>query len=247
MRIQVLSDLHLEEHPYIPEHTAADVVVMAGDIGIGAQGVEWAKRHFDCPVIFVAGNHEYHDPITPIALHKRLIKRAACGSNVNVLDDNVCMINGVRFLGCTLWTDPLAPGTILYCDAERIAVQAEPIDEPEFFTMSDQELLHHESRGWLERELHKPFAGKTVVVTHHAPSLQSVTQGYGGHPFTNCYVATNMEKYMAGVDVWIHGHTHNSSDYVIGGCRVVCNPRGYPDEQSEPENRAFDPVKLIEI
>ncbi|TLS78278.1 phosphoesterase [Mariprofundus erugo] len=247
MRIHVLSDLHLEEHRYVPEHSDADVVVLAGDIGIGTEGVAWAKRHFDCPVIFVAGNHEYHDPIIPIDLHKRLIKCAAHGSNVTALDNDVCVINGVRFLGTTLWTDPLAPGTILFCDAERIVVQAEPIDGPEFFTMSDQERLHDESRQWLERELQRPFAGKTVVVTHHAPSLQSIARKAWHQPLTNCYVAANMEKYMCGVDVWIHGHTHNSADYVIGGCRVVCNPRGYPDEQSECENEDFDPRKVIEI
>jgi hypothetical protein len=46
--------------------------------------------------------------------------------------------------------------------------------------------------------------------------------------------------------LWIHGHTHDSFDYVCNGTRVVCNPRGYAID-GIPENPRFDPALTIDI
>ena len=70
LRIHLLSDLHLEFAPFVPQVSSADVVVLAGDIGVGSQGMQWAKEVFDIPVLYVAGNHEYQNPELSMPEHK---------------------------------------------------------------------------------------------------------------------------------------------------------------------------------
>src|SRR5262249_12831499 len=108
MRIHVLSDLHLEVRPFEAEAVAADLVVLAGDIANGADGVDWARRAFRAPVLYLAGNHEYYDGDFD-EVQEQL--RHDADERVRVLDRSVAVVDGVRFLGCTLWTDySLAPG-----------------------------------------------------------------------------------------------------------------------------------------
>ena len=108
MRIRVLSDLHLEVRPLSLPGVEADLVVLAGDIGNGAAGIEWAREQFDVPVLFVAGNHEYYEG--EFHAVQQSLRAAAAGSNVHLLDCDVLTLGGVRFLGCSLWTDySLAP------------------------------------------------------------------------------------------------------------------------------------------
>lgn len=104
--------------------------------------------------------------------------------------------------------------------------------------------MHRASRAWLTEQLATPFAGKTVVVTHHAPHRLSVPPQYDGDPLTPCYASHLPELVRPPVDLWIHGHIHDSMDYDIEGTRVLVNPRGYkpPDE-----NPAFEPSLVVEI
>jgi predicted phosphodiesterase len=99
----------------------------------------------------------------------------------------------------------------------------------------------------LQDRLDEDFEGKTVVVTHHLPSIQSVSERYKDSDLSACF-ASNLD-YLFGekVDVWIHGHTHDSLDYTVCGTRVICNPRGYERYGSGPENYDFNPELTIEI
>jgi Icc-related predicted phosphoesterase len=108
----------------------------------------------------------------------------------------------------------------------------------------DQLRLHEVSRIFLEDELGKHFDGITIVMTHHAPSLRSLPPGHRRDPLTPAY-ASDLEHLIERFRpaLWVHGHVHSSSDYVIGGTRVICNPRGYADEP----NASFDPQLVIEI
>ena len=245
MKIQILSDLHLECATFQPSQTEADIIVLAGDVGVGSEGVLWAKEVFDVPVIYVAGNHEYHDASMTMAEHMEMIKQVAAGSNVTVLDNDVAVVDGVRFVGTTLWTDVKDAYSALYCDIDRISV-----DENEYgsvhFTKEYAQELFDRNRGWLKEELERSFDGKTVVITHHAPSWMSLHEKHVGNPWNPCFMS-DLEDMMGSVDLWIHGHTHNNFDYHIGGTRVLCNPRGYPDEIAGFENTEFDAVKVVEI
>ena len=98
--------------------------------------------------------------------------------------------------------------------------------------------MHIAARQWLSNELMVPAQRKRIVITHHAPSRQSVAPQYQDDPLTPAY-ASRMESVVQLADLWIHGHMHDSFDYTVGECRVVCNPRGYASKGKRAENEAF--------
>ena len=247
MKLHILNDLHIEFEDFEPPATDADVIVLAGDIGVGMEGLRWAEARFpDRPVIYVPGNHEfYHHDIDLIDALK-----AEAPDHIHVLNDDQVVIDGVRFLGSILWTD-----FALFGETDRFfAQQAARQRMTDFsiiqnhgrrFTPEDAARRHAASRGWLASMLAQPFDGKTVVVTHHAPSSRSVPARYARDLLTPAF-ASNLETLMDsdGVALWIHGHIHDSFDYEIDGTRVVCNPRGYAPNALTPD---FRPDFIVEI
>jgi len=260
VRIHVLSDLHLEVTPFAPPETDADVVVLAGDIHNGSEGLEWAARTFrGRRVVYVPGNHEYYD--RELVATAEALAADAARLGVTLLDTAAAVIDGVRFVGATLWTDFCLDGAER---REEVMALSLPYivdfrairygDGP--FTPEASVDLHVAARAWLEAELARPFAGTTVVVTHHAPHPGSVHARFANHPANGGFVS-NLAALMGGPALWIHGHTHNSFDYRVAGTRVVCNPRGYvlvkpaPDPGAPPrvkaENAEFDPGLTVAI
>ncbi|NWF36184.1 metallophosphoesterase [Mariprofundus sp. KV] len=246
MKLHILSDIHLENAPFQAPQTDADVVLLAGDIAEGVAGVTWAIDKFQVPVVYVCGNHEFHDSDSTMIEHLDAIKDAASGSNVIVLDNEETVIGGVRFLASTMWTDLSNFGSVLYCDHDYIIVEYSPGSAPTHFSVEHQQQYFEKNRAWLRSALQRPFDGKTVVVTHHAPSLKSLHPQYMNNPWTPCFI-TDMEALMPGIDLWVHGHTHNCFDYHIGNTRVVCNPRGNPNSLGGWENRMFNPAMVVEL
>lgn len=234
MRIRVLSDLHLEAAPFDPPAAPADVVVLAGDIHNGGAGVEWAKAQFAAPVLYVAGNHEAYDG--EFHATEAALREAATDSQVQILDCSETVIDGVRFLGCTLWTD-----FALYGEAGRkLALEkygAWLIDyrsirwHDRAFSVADSTALHAAHRTWLTSRLLRPYEGVTVVITHHVPHPGSIAPKFTAHPLNPAFVS-NLESFMGRAQLWIHGHTHRAFDYTVRGTRIVCNPRGYADEET---------------
>lgn len=104
MRIKILSDLHLEFEALNCDDHGADVVVLAGDIHVGTQGLEWAKASFtQAPVIYGLRNHEYYKQKYPSLVTR--LKDLAKGTNITILENESLEVNDVVFHGCTLWTD----------------------------------------------------------------------------------------------------------------------------------------------
>jgi predicted phosphodiesterase len=253
MKLHVLSDLHLSLAGMDVAETDADLVILAGDIARPDKAVAWA-RQIRKPVIYVAGNHEYYNDHLQGALHE--LRRHCAGSAVHVLEREAWTFDGVRFLGATLWSDfrvfdddaareqSMANAIALIRDFQRITVDAER-SRP--FTPQDSQALFDRSSAWLEAQLQQPFDGPTVVITHHAPSPQSIHPRFAGSLLNGCFVS-DLERLMCAdrVRLWIHGHTHNSFDYTVRGTRVVCNPRGYV-VQGVGENPVFDPALVVEV
>lgn len=237
MQIQILSDLHREFFSQDVEPCLADVVVLAGDIDIGNRGVLWAQETFiGTPVIYVCGNHEYYGKAYPKLL--ATLKDLAKGSNVFVLENDAVVLDGVRFLGCTLWTDFALLGEPRIAGSqanEKMSDYMKIRVSPEYRRLRsiDTATIHQKSRAWLEQELAAASA-KTVVVTHHAPSAKSLFDGYQDKPLSAAY-ASNLDELIQAsqVSLWVHGHIHSSLDYRLGNTRVVSNPRGYPDERND--------------
>lgn len=249
MRIRVLSDLHTEMAGLELEHVDADVVVLAGDIGVRTRGFEWAQRTFPkTPVIYVAGNHEYYGAAVPHLTNK--LRTMSKGTNVSFLDEEEVVIGGVRFLCATMWTDFALFGADRRDEAMEVA-QALMTDfkrirkSPSFSKLRPRDTLalHRRARAWLRDAIDRGAANKTVVVTHHAPAASSIADRQRTDLLSAAY-ATDMSAFFDGrVALWIHGHTHHAVDEVINGTRVVSNQRGYPDEPAD----GFDPSFVVDL
>lgn len=271
MKLLVLSDLHLDMAP-MPLETdgrridaGADVVVLAGDIHEGTAGLHWARQSFpDKPILYVAGNHEFYGHSWGGLL--AALRDTAAQLDIHCLENEAVEIGGVRFLGCSLWTDFLLDGESRQPGAMQAAqswlndyrwIRVEEADIPQDMGLIkpgplNAELTlrrHQESVAWLEQELSMENAPTSVVVTHHAPHPKSVPAQYLGDPLSPAFVS-DLERLMGRACVptlWIHGHVHSSMDYRVGGTRVVCNPRGYWHWIGGQENKDFRPAYLVEI
>ncbi len=277
MKLQLLSDLHLEAHPHwraqpIP---GADLLVLAGDIGSYQNGsqlqdtdfglTQFSPQHgWPTPVIYVPGNHEY-DGLDFDVAHARL--RETCGRlGLIWLERESLVLSGVRFVGTTLWSDfdalgpgpdavATEPGAGAQLLAQQLKAREKAYRAANYYLrktdtvragepwlaegLRSQALVCQE---WLRQELEKPYAGRTVVVTHFAPSLQSADPRYGLTPGTAGF-CNALDDLLPLAQLWLHGHLHAPSDYRSRGCRVVANPLGYARKN---EQVAFRPDWLID-
>ena len=273
MKIQLLSDLHLEAQPQWRARAApnADILVLAGDIGSYQQGSHLSDPDFGLaqfspaagwptPVLYVPGNHEY-DAGDWDHLNARL--QACCerlglhwlerNSFTSAVSDRHG--HAIRFLGTTLWSDFDALARSEFgASAER--ARAKAFRAANFYLKKTQTTRHgapflaeamrdqgRVCQEWLALELAKPFAGTTVVVTHFAPSLHSADPRYGLTPGTAGF-CNSLEPLMAQAQLWLHGHLHAPSDYTLHGCRVVANPLGYARKN---EQVGFRDAHCLEI
>ena len=261
-KILVLSDLHTEFLQYwaLPEELPDfNVCVLAGDIaGSPQKGVNFAATApglIGKPVLYVSGNHEFYGG--EIENRLRVGKEAAADTNVRLLDCNVTIVDGVRFVGAILWTDYLLQsqqGWSMAMAAQGLydhkAIERRGPQGALRFAPADALARHHADRDYIETVLSVPFDGPTVVVTHHAPHPRSVAARFVDDGLTPCFVSdltAVIERYAPAL--WIHGHTHDCFDYRVGKTRIVCNPKGYGPSRPgrRLENVAFDVGRVVEV
>jgi predicted phosphodiesterase len=286
VNIQLLSDLHLESHPHFSAQplAGADVLVLAGDIGsyqlnsdltrlavpdfglarFSPRPVHEGGAAWPTPVIFVPGNHEY-DGLEFDEAHQRL--RQACERwGLIWLEQESVVLHGVRFVGCTLWSDfdalssaagtpanaAAAPGAL----AEQLKARDKAFRAANFYLRKNHSLQGGapmlaeqvreqalKSQRWLRQALATGFDGPTVAVTHFAPSLLSADPRYGLTPGTAGF-CNALDDLLPAVQLWLHGHLHCPQDYVSRGCRVVANPLGYA---RKGEQKNYRPELLIAV
>ena len=255
MKLLVLSDLHAEHSPFVPDPAvvaAADIVVLAGDIHAGSQVAAWSRQTFaDKPVVLIAGNHELYDGHWTRTLDD--IRESAQRHEVHFLENDTVTIGGVQFLGTTLWTD------FMYFGVNQIR---QAMNEARRYMMDYRAIQgcnpeetfdrHRSSLAWLTAELHCPLPPDTqsrVVVTHHYPHKKSTAKEYLSDLCTAAFGSQLPEELFAHADLWIHGHTHTSCAYEVNGCQVICNPRGYPMDKlaTHYENQVFNPGLLLDV
>lgn len=239
-----ISDLHIEFMPGKPDlrthpkvagffRHQADIVVCAGDMHPGTVGLTWLRRQYpDSEIVVVAGNHDFWS-----RNHKRHIDRLynkARSLDIHFLENDTTIIHGVKFIGATLWSDYNLLG-----DPDKAMEDAMQMNDYRRIRIADgrakitpQYLLsvHQKSRAFIEEQL-EGSSEKKYVVTHHAPSSLSLDMSKD-REIQPCY-ASNLDEMISrkGPAYWHHGHLHNSSNYLIGNTRVICNPFGYwPDD-----------------
>lgn len=255
MKIGIVSDLHCEFWSRGEEHLPwlgrrYDVLILAGDIATYCDAVSVAvsaKTAAD-RVILIAGNHDHYSLDINSSIAD--LRRASAALGVDFLERSSIVIRGVRFLGCTLWTDYSVMLNLIGVgrhEAMQICYRAmmdhRRIKLGEKSFMPEDALKEHQrSAAWLEYELSVPHSGKTVVVTHHAPSWKSIHPKYLKDPVTAGF-ASDMAIVKRPVDLWAHGHMHDRAVYETDGTTVVCNPRGYPGENYS-DARDYKPFEI---
>ncbi|MDB5798934.1 MAG: hypothetical protein JWP36_2836 [Paucimonas sp.] len=263
MKIQLASDLHLEHlqarfpgERVIEPAPEADLLVLAGDIAEGE--LAWSLfADWPVPVLYVAGNHEFYR--ADYGRARQALQQPRPGHRVRLLDEDEVHIDGVRILGCTLWTDyeldpSLAPQAAmdyarLHANDHRYIAHRGAIFMPE-----DALAEHRRDRAWLAARLACGHDGPTVVITHHAPHPLSVHARFRDNPLNPAFVS-NLEDMLPAAQLWLHGHVHDNMDYRVGGCRVVANPRGYAFNKRAAatpadidfENKAFKPALVLPV
>ena len=290
MRLQLLSDLHLEADPFFEAVPAplADLLVLAGDIGSYQNGSHLANlgdetfglerfsplKNWPVPVVYIPGNHEF-DGLDFDHTTTRL--RQICADlGIVWLERQVLtaaelldkpkdpLLQKIRLVGTTLWADFDAlgpqPGTARAAAPTALADQLESrrkaYSAANWYLSKVQtmrwgqvwlaEQMREEAlscQAWLRNALATPFDGKTVVITHFAPSLQSADPRYGQTPGTAGF-CNSLDELLPQADLWLHGHLHCPSNYQAGRCRVVANPLGYAKKK---EQSGFLPQCVVEV
>lgn len=266
MKLHILSDLHLEfQSLEIENRNSANILILAGDICVA----EYLDRSEASPkyaiarnwvhifenaaaqyehVIYVPGNHEHYYGLFTGTVNI-LRKHLGHISNLHILDNEIVELNGYWFVGTTLWTD-----------FNRDSIGAKLVVQD---SLNDYHLIKAEGYGKLRPNdtyayhqkaisaiSYAAINEKVIVVGHHAPSFQSVGLKYKNLGSVNYGYYSDLERFIddrPNIKLWIHGHMHDSSDYMIGNTRIIANPRGYVTPRMIPENPSFDPYKVVEL
>lgn len=259
MKIQLVSDLHLEfgEIPKI-KRFGADVLILSGDICVAEDfyrasksattpsvGAAMAYQDFfdqvshEFPhVIYVAGNHEFYKGKWPG--HFSVIRDAVKGfQNIRFLEKESVEIDGVLFIGSILWTNMNNYDAVTMYTVQNGMNDFNLItfDKGQFTKLRPVHVASYHSTAvqYIEQTLTENKNKTCVVVTHHAPTYESIERRYRNERHMNGAYASDLSELILDnpqIKLWTHGHTHHSMDYMVGDTRVVCNPKGYPGEPS---------------
>jgi len=264
MKLYIVSDLHFETAPAwsFPEDLPSfDVAVLAGDIDCpldrAIDRIAQSPCLTDKPVVVVPGNHEFDGGVFQDVLAEGEA-RVAANRHVRLLHRRTAVIQGVRFVGATLWTDYELNGTtrasMILAGQEmpdhKMIRYREPSGHISRFMPWHTRAEHKLDRAFIEAELASPFEGPTVVVTHHLPSRQSVATRFVGNPLNPAFASELgplIEAFRPAL--WVHGHSHHSMDYRIGETRILSNPKGYGPFEGKPRNEhpGFQPAMIVEV
>lgn len=262
MKVAYASDLHLEHKQLKLDNTVnADVLVLAGDVCIGESlkrfpfynndrgtgslheyNSQFYQKFFENiaeqfkHVIYVAGNHEHYQGTYSKSIKALRENTKAVSDTIHFLDADSIDIDGVRFIGGTLWTN------FNYGNEYAMFAAGQAMNDFRVITYDYNDMY----RALRPRDTifeHQRYADyikaaskdhdRVVVVSHHAPTFQSIAECYVGDPLNDAYASdlSNLILDREGIVKWVHGHVHSNFDYQIGECQVLCNPRGYPGER----------------
>lgn len=237
---QLVSDIHLEHcihNPSIPKY--ARNLILAGDIcplsrdDLLEPFIMDVSERFE-NVIYVLGNHEYYadmigsnEPAKHV-LHPQMWNLDYFPPNVHVLENQTVTIDGVKILGTTLWSE--------IADEDRSEIWQEMNDyrwicmaPNKLLTVDDVNMMNYQAKAFLRREAEDGC----IIVTHHAPMPQCLTDDFAGTVLGTAYA--NQFQYDPllldkKVAAWCYGHTHHAKDFKFLNTRIVSNPMGYPQE-----------------
>lgn len=251
MKIAIGSDFHTEfgerQLTFDDPPEGIDVLILAGDIGVGIGGLEWAAKYTGDieHLIYVAGNHEFYNYEYPTLYGD--LKKAGMELGIEVLENDTIEIDDYSFIGATLWTDYLfeKPDVTLGKLMSRQAMNDYRVimgADPDIF-----EEANRISREFIDTEIKRVGREKSIVITHHAPVGCNIHPVYHNDPYNMAFM-NGWDNWVAeeGPAIWVHGHVHYEVDSMVGETRIICNPRGYGKERLGYQQDPFE-FKVIEV
>ncbi len=252
--IMIAQDLH--DHLETPS-----IYSMPGELAGLGRRQQAVKRYrdflkrcsFQFPhVIYVAGNHEFYNGKFFAGIDY-LRDECAKYPNVYFLECDTKVIDDVTFIGATLWTDMNKGDPLTMHAIEGMMNDFRIIrnDKRNYATMSARDVVSRHARTlqYFRSILAEQHDKKFVVVGHHSPSFQSVSDIYKDEQLMNGGYHSDLSEFILDhpqIKLWTHGHTHHPFDYMIGETRIVCNPRGYEND-GYSEQTGWDPTKILEV
>lgn len=270
MHAWIISDIHhsrrrdlMGEKLTIPK---ADICICVGDVANSIDdSVAFLLRVIEpkMPIVLVLGNHDFYGSGIDYAVERArdLIE----GKRIYLLENQTVVLEDCRFIGATLWTDfCVSVGNDEHISPEERRAKAfglvpsqmmdffsifrsdeRPPSENGMVTVKEIFKRHRESRSFIDQELGQPFVGRTIVLTHHSPLIQSFDPNFFGQ-ITNAAFGSDLSDLIGRrrPSVWIHGHIHKFRDYMFDKTRIICNPVGY---QQERDYSGFRSNLVIEL
>ena len=257
MRLQLLSDLHLETEVFEPEPAGgAELLVLAGDIDSTWAALE-RFRGWPAPVLFVAGNHEFDG--RDVARAWPALRERCVSLGLTLLECESAVLTDaqgrrVRFVATTRWCDfdlfgPAQRERAMRAAGYFMRLMGATRDGRPF----DAAQVRAEAlacRDWLAAELRRPQGewDATVAITHFAPSARSADPRFGRQPATASFCNAD-DDLLPLAQHWIHGHLHCRHDYAVthgalASTRVICNARGH----TRPgESEGYDGLRVFDV
>lgn len=264
MKLQIMSDLHLEfplndRYFHFRKAPGVDALILAGDIHahLGIFTLQERLQEFDdVPIYYVPGNHEYYHTDFLKARDERALladRLRIRWPNLYVMDDSAHRYKGNLILGGTLWTDVdrgnwYAEKYLKSCMGDFAGLIGFGKDEnnaPKAFSPSDSADQHLSTLEYFNVMLTEYPDYPAVIISHHLPDPICSHPKYKHSPLNPGFFS-DLSDFMArhnNINLWVHGHTHDSVDVSVNKVRIVCNPLGYPSER----NPNFDPYFTVDI
>ena len=242
MKVKVYSDLHIETNREVCFHPGeGNVLLLAGDIltakSLQTKGelgtayrtfLKQCSKNYD-KVLYVAGNHEHYQ-YNIFSTHNDIRKHLP--DNIILMENDTIRIDDWVFIGSTLWTD------FNNQNASDMFAVKQMINDYRYIRIGknfrkllpeDVLKIHLKSRTYIEQQLQKHKDDKVFVITHHAPTAQSIHPRFKGNVSNAAYFTdlSNLIMNNPQIKYWVSGHTHHATDYYVENCRCICNPRGY--------------------
>lgn len=279
MRISYCSDLHCEfmDFPDFSNDKGGDVLILAGDIttasllranrtdGEARAHARYFREKFKHGLIdkypyvfYVIGNHEHYNSLFHATKTTLTEGFAALGlDKIKILDNDMSIIDGVAFIGATLWSDFLkgSPTSMLDCQLgmNDFRIIGNSLITGKYGEAKVNPVTPEHIYGEFKMSLDfitsmlKILGEKQVIIcSHHGPTMQSLNSKHSGNSLDGAYCSDLSELILDNPNIghWIHGHTHQNFDYIVGNCRVLANQRGYNSERSYIE---FEGTKSFEV
>lgn len=249
MKLQVVSDLHLEHRPLVFNDIidpCADVIALLGDIGIPTdvsyqEFIKWCSINYQF-VLVITGNHEYYNRsgISIDNIDKIIESICDAFDNVVFLNNKTFKIGDVVFIGSTLWSW-IPSEHVVHVWSKMNDYRLIWNSNGNLLTPYESRMMYIENIKWISNSVYAAYTGgsKVVVLTHHCPTLNGTSASfYEGLPGTHAFATDLPHDFpVSAVRLWCSGHTHHNFHHNESGFELLSNQYGYSQKPTRGYTR----------